>query len=660
MDYKNELLEIKELGQIPQELAEKELWGLYKQVNDKFYVKKFKGGTTDPFTKKNFMFLDMEDIKSQIRCATMDGLACLIEDQEEWILLKTDHDQIVDSRTESIEDQGDVSRPIPEEPKPVIPKPKLLIPDDEEVEEFDFESIIEHDEDGWAFNPPTKKDYSPLDLLSEDDYLDRIPDNLNVCSNFFDHKGKNFDPIEMYNYLTDEFKFNFIVLPAENKIRYQNNGVYILDHVGLIDKVIYKLLRHKGDPAHVARVLRMIKGRCKYGSNRSTAFPALHPEWINVSNGMLHVNSGQLIKHSTFYKEYPNQRSVVQLPINYNVDAKSDEFDEFLKEKLPTDQEVDYLYEVFGYTLLQYLPLKKFFILQGPSNSGKSTTLNVLEAMLGSHNCSSTSLSTIDSHSGRFGVSKLYGKLANIHHENSAYDLDGSGTLKSAVDGQEQDVEEKYASSFKTKLFATIFANTNEPVKSKDQSSGFLNRLVILPFDKVHKPIPNMENDLKRKEVLEGIFARSFEALRDLKRRGFFVETDALKKAKKDNAAGRNPILQFAIYHLRQNMEVMWNGKRRKARVPLDEFYTIYESYRKSEGYEVVDKNVFYKNLEEWTKKDKRCIKLWSDSKRNHNLIEGLVLNDRGYDLVDELRNHEEPKVKLTIDLTIDRNEELA
>lgn len=516
------------------------------------------------------------------------------------------------------------------EPEP-IEKPKAI---EEEVDDFDY-SVFEDldDDETWSVEPPTDDEYVPNGLDNEKQILDRVIET--DSRQFF--RDKKFNASWMRKYLIEKCGFDFIVLPNDSKVRFLNNGVYITDHTKVINKSIAKLIGSSYTPTHTSNTLGLIKDVDTIGEVASTEFPALHPQWINCGNGMLHIKKQLLVPHKQFYKQYPQQRSIIQLPVDYNEDATCEAFDEFLDEKLPSDLDKEFIYEAFGYSMLQHCGLEKFFILKGESDTGKSTVLNVLKEMLGSRNVSATSLTEIDRNSGRFGLSKLYGKLANISHESSQYRLDGSGALKLVVDGNEQNIEEKYAQSWKQKLFATVWGATNVPVTSKDDSSGFWNRLIIVPFDVTHEKVdPNKEHELTQRHVLNGVFLRSFRALRKLLKRGHFIVTPSMEHAKTINRAGDDEIQLFAAQYLSIKTKVQYENKIELARVPRTELYAVYEKLCLDDDTKAKPRKDFYDTIERWSGSATYEGRIWGTD-LNTKFIAGTVFNDDGYDLVSKL-----------------------
>lgn len=106
------------------------------------------------------------------------------------------------------------------------------------------------------------------------------------------------------------------------------------------------------------------------------------PDLLNCANGVLHLPTGKLTPHD------PSQRFTYCLPVEYDPDAKSPLWDNFLSHSLARGGVVDptyleYLQMSVGYSLTGHTREEVLFYLEGPTRSGKGTFTSVLLAMMG-------------------------------------------------------------------------------------------------------------------------------------------------------------------------------------------------------------------------------------------------------------------------------------
>ena len=125
---------------------------------------------------------------------------------------------------------------------------------------------------------------------------------------------------------------------------------------------------------------------------------------INVQNGLLNIWTGQLKEHS------PDFLSIIQLPIVYNPNSKCQTILRFLGQILHP-QDVFTAMEIIGYLLYRTAEYEKAVMLYGNGDNGKSVFIKLIEAFIGSENCSRVPLQDLDN--DRFSSADLYGKVVN-------------------------------------------------------------------------------------------------------------------------------------------------------------------------------------------------------------------------------------------------------
>ena len=129
---------------------------------------------------------------------------------------------------------------------------------------------------------------------------------------------------------------------------------------------------------------------------------------INFKNGILNLNTMTLVPHS------PDYMSTIQIPSKW-VDKESDTpvFDKYLDTLTNGDKELQKLLLQYMGVCLSNIPgylLKKFLILYGEGNTGKSQLKRLLEMLLGSRNCCPIGLDKLESEFGPINL--RYKRLA--------------------------------------------------------------------------------------------------------------------------------------------------------------------------------------------------------------------------------------------------------
>jgi putative DNA primase/helicase len=296
-------------------------------------------------------------------------------------------------------------------------------------------------------------------------------------------------------------------------LRYEN-GVY-RPGSSFARSVIDDFLGADSSESRIRDVLNLIleRKKCPYKDVNKNA-----DELINVKNGMLRWSTGELLPHD------PKYLSLVQIPVAWDPNAKSEMLDEFLNAVLPPDA-LQTAEEMIGYLLLPDTSFAKGFVLVGEGGNGKSTFLTLVEALLGEENVSNFSLHALVEE--RFTAAGLFGKLANFYDELELRALEDTATFKQIVAGSPIKAEEKFCPAFHFKPHARLVFATNRMPRATDRSQGFFERLIFLVFANKFRhtkgEILNYGKVLvETPGVLPALLVRAVAGLRRLKARNSF------------------------------------------------------------------------------------------------------------------------------------------
>lgn len=196
--------------------------------------------------------------------------------------------------------------------------------------------------------------------------------------------------------------------------------------------------------------------------------------FINFKNGMFDIES------QTLYPHDPRYMSTVQIPHEYAENTTNVEdiqvVDLLRKAKLPKD-DIDMLLDYMAYSMTTNNNMKCFMCLVGGSNTGKSTLLNMVNALTGKHNGSALSIQDL---SVRFYPAQLKDKLVNICADNSSIALSDIGNLKKITGNDEIMYEDKGAKPYFFTSHAKLWFSFNTlPLQLEDKSDAFWERLRI-------------------------------------------------------------------------------------------------------------------------------------------------------------------------------------
>jgi len=200
---------------------------------------------------------------------------------------------------------------------------------------------------------------------------------------------------------------------------------------------------------------------------------------VAFKNGLLDLGTGVLLPPN------PEFFTTSTLAVNYDADAGlPPRWSEFLQSTFAGDEDqVEHLRQVMGYIISGDMSREAVFVFYGPPRSGKSTTISVLEAILGALNTASSSLADLDY---TFGLQGFVGKvLLSITDVRIDPHTSKAGVLSAilAISGQDEvTVQIKYGNAWKGRLGVRILIATNELIRLNDHTKALAARLVPVIF----------------------------------------------------------------------------------------------------------------------------------------------------------------------------------
>jgi len=177
----------------------------------------------------------------------------------------------------------------------------------------------------------------------------------------------------------------------------------------------------------------------------------------------------------------------------------------------------DCIQEFFGAALMgESTRFDKVMLFKGPGGSGKSTCLKVFESLMPRETVSHIQPQKVgDPNEARL----LIGSRLNVVYELDVTNFRQTAQFKSAVSGEWVSAKYLYNDTFQFRPQAGWLIAGNLFVKSRDVSSGFFRRWVIVPFESVPD---NPDRSLISKLLLERtqIFSWAYRGYQRLKARG--------------------------------------------------------------------------------------------------------------------------------------------
>jgi putative DNA primase/helicase len=294
--------------------------------------------------------------------------------------------------------------------------------------------------------------------------------------------------------------------PGGRVLVYDEGGVYRDD-----DRFRYQVAVRLGEqyqPAHAktaveyAALMLRAEGRV-IGDGRGTL--------VNLANGLLDPFTGELHPHT------PDHLTTVQFPVSWDPTATCPTFDAWLEDVAPGQG--DSLMEIVSAVVDPTRTQPRNPFLDGPSHSGKSTFVRIIEAIVGSQNCSSVTLHQLAAN--RFAAAELHGKVANLAADLSAAHIDDLAIFKRLTGDDTVTVERKFGQPFQMRFRGINLFTANTIPTAAEVSDAYLNRMwpVVFPNSFAGSEDPSIEGTVIERE-LPGVLVRLVEAAQRWRARG--------------------------------------------------------------------------------------------------------------------------------------------
>jgi P4 family phage/plasmid primase-like protien len=267
----------------------------------------------------------------------------------------------------------------------------------------------------------------------------------------------------------------------------------------------------------------------------------LHVDGVNFQNGLL-TTELNLVEHQ------PEHGMTYELPFAYRPDiaGKCPKFLNYLHQSWGHHpdyvEKVQALKEMMAVTLFgKASDFQRCFLLYGPGRTGKSVLLDIIKNLVPEEAQCAVSP---DLWGKDFSIVAFSGKLLNIAGElHERHNIDGAN-FKQVIDGSGIQVRGLYQSAFTLESRVAHWFASNFLPKTKDSSSGFNRRWLVLSFDKI---IPENEivvglGELIASDEMEAIVAWAVEAMPELMARGHYTLPASHNDLINDMALANSPV----------------------------------------------------------------------------------------------------------------------
>jgi len=249
------------------------------------------------------------------------------------------------------------------------------------------------------------------------------------------------------------------------------------------------------------------------------------------------------------------------------------------------------LYEVLG-AILYPKPIKKAVLLIGPTDSGKSTCINLYKECIGKENYAAAPLQSLTSLEGRFIASTIYGKLANFWADLPRKAVEDVGMFKVLTGGDSIIIDRKHREPFTWTPYTKFIFSANEPPPVRDADEAFWNRWLVVEFTpSFEKKIRNFLDTLL--DEVPQFLALGITAFVKALERGSFSFENTAEDARIKWMTSVNTVFGFIEWLKGLNALVKDNA----GRVRVKELYNYYTRWCERNGRAPVAPNIFTMEL---------------------------------------------------------------
>lgn len=338
---------------------------------------------------------------------------------------------------------------------------------------------------------------------------------------FFDDNGLRTE--DLSNAVRDRYP---VALTSEHRVAVYRNGVYHINDMAF-KGVLSDLLGNAYRTHYRSTVEEFTAGRLY---NDGILLPDRAPSpFLNCANGMVNLLTYEFVPHD------PSYMSCAQIPVEWDPDATCPIYDEWIQKSAP--QQVEDLEESVSLMLDPSRTPARAVFLWGPSRSGKSTFLRILQHMVGQANRSSVTLHQLVEN--RFMAANIYGKMLNVAADIPSAHLEDVSIFKMMTGEDPIQADRKHGSQF-TYINNALFAFSGNTLPTVGEASNAYSAR-IKPFN-----FPNsfegqedvtLENKLLRE--LPGILVRWVKAYRTLIERGRPLKTHEIVRQEFERQSDR-------------------------------------------------------------------------------------------------------------------------
>ena len=316
------------------------------------------------------------------------------------------------------------------------------------------------------------------------------------------------------------------------------------------------------------------------------------PDLLNLDNGTFNVTTRQLQPH--------NRYDLMTRKYNAKHDpaATCPKFESFMEQVLPDPEMRKYVQRAVGYSMLGKADRRAFFLIYGPSGTGKSQFLSTMEYICGTYAATAAE--------GTFRVREGGGPNNDLHGLRGKRFVSTSETAENAtfnenllkrLTGTDQIVSrEMYQSNVTWTPECALWVATNHPPRFNSDDDAIWKRAKLVPFTTKFgtdvPEIPNYARDHLYAEA-DGILNWMLAGLYDFLANGL-GEPEGVLEAAAAHRSQSDSVVRFLDDQIADGVLVEMSEGTIRTR----ELFALYETWSKSSGERGLGPRRFMHRLE--------------------------------------------------------------
>ncbi len=377
-----------------------------------------------------------------------------------------------------------------------------------------------------------------LEFAEDDEHVQETKRQERLAAAEADFQGKEVSPLKLFfekkrfvpMYMGEWFLRQYEAIVLQDDLYVYENGKYTHGERLFREKATLAL-KSEFQTSRVTEALNYIKNTAPEIAADEAANTG---EYLNLRNGLLNLENFKFTEHTK------DLRTIVQLPVEYDPNAKCPAINTFLDAVAPDS--INVIEEMLGYCLISTMKYEKAFLFHGEGGNGKGTLIAIMQAFFGPENSSNVALQSLTEN--RFSAAELFGKMVNLHADIPNRLIEDTSLFKELTSGDRIQAERKHKAPFNFCNRAKLVFSANELSSSKDNSEGFHRRWVIIPFP--HKfGNRGLRQRLFLSEELSGLLLRAINGLKRLRAQDGFSEPEGIKKMAKEYREKSDSVYQF-------------------------------------------------------------------------------------------------------------------